>query len=267
MKSCFARYDAWLWNTPGFTQQEKAVNHIKSHAKTNETCLFIFRVIAALVWLGHAIENWIKWQTTESELHLPLLYFTNWSLYLTIIYFVLVSVAYLRRSKTDDGQPVDIKSCCSLWKWSSLLFLLTFVCNMLTTLLFWLLLYPMLDLNRLNYSWIALHGGPLAFTLIDFALNRIVIERNQWVIILKVSFIYSAMLIIYTKGRSGHDAHIYPMYKLKTIGSWVTLLMTQVFAILLHFTVYGFSKCKYGRCCCCKCSTRKNEEEIKRETT
>ena len=247
--TCCQRYDAWLWNTPGCTQEEKAENHIKAHHKISTRCLFIFRVISALILAGHAVGFFINWSSTETGLHLPLVYFTNWSLYVTTTYFVLVSVSYIRRAKSEAAQST--RSCCGpLWKWSSYLFLLSFTCNMMTTVLFWLLLYPRIeDKSKLKYGFFSLHGGPLVLSLIDFAFNRIVVERNHWVLTVKFGFAYSVMLVIFTKSSDEDDHFIYPMFKLKTIGSWILLAGNGVFGLLVHFAIYGFSKCKYACCC------------------
>ena len=68
----------------------------------------------------------------------------------------------------------------------------------------------------MKYGWVALHGGPLALSFVDFALNRIIIERNQWIFTLILAFCYGTLLVTFTKTRSGHDFYIYPFYKLKT---------------------------------------------------
>ena len=59
-----------------------------------------------------------------------------------------------------------------------------------------------------------------------------------------MGIIYTIVLIIFTKSSDTHDHFIYPMFKLKTVGSWLALFFNLLFAILVHFIVYGFSKCK-----------------------
>ena len=245
--TCCARFNSWLWNTPGYTQEEKAVNHIRSHDNVSDQCLFIFRVFAALVCIVHAFYFWILWQyDDETELHLPLVYFTNWSLYVTIVYFLLNSVAYLRHPKNKTTLP-EGEATGSFWKWCSFLYTLSFAANMMTTLIFWLVLYPeLIKTRQMKYGWVSLHGGPLAFTFIDFALNRIIIERNQWVLVLLFGLIYAVMLAIFTVS---DDHYIYPMFKLKTTGSWVFLFSQNIFGVIVHFLIYAFDKCKY-KCCC-----------------
>ena len=102
-----------------------------------------------------------------------------------------------------------------LWKWCTFIFTLSFTANLIATLIFWFLLFPAIRKDHtFRYGWVSLHGGPLAFSLIDFGFNRIVIERNQWVLTLKVALCYSTLLVVFTKTRTGHDFYIYPFYKL-----------------------------------------------------
>ena len=61
--SCSQKYDAWLWNTPGQTREEKSKNHIKAHDKVGDRCLFIYRMLIVLICICNTPIFWHRWFT------------------------------------------------------------------------------------------------------------------------------------------------------------------------------------------------------------
>ena len=94
--SCCQKYDAWLWNTPGQSREQKSMSHIKAHDKVGDRFLFIYRVLVVLICIANASISWHCWLTKKvlvslaylSIKHLTLLvYLRNWrSLALTLLH-------------------------------------------------------------------------------------------------------------------------------------------------------------------------------------
>ena len=95
---------------------------------------------------------------------------TNWAFYATMSFFIISSIAHLRHSLTEGCEKASSSTCCQGWKWCTSIFHLAFCSEILVTVFFWCALYPVLEIP-LTYTWKFMHGGPLLFLIIDFALN------------------------------------------------------------------------------------------------
>ena len=118
------------------------------------------------------------------------------------------------------------------WQVCTSLFGLVFAVNIFVTVFFWTMLAPAYKEGALKYSHKSAHLLPLVVTTIDFLINQLWIEPNQWTLLFKYSLCYSVVLITWTKLGRGHGVdpkhYVYPMVKLDTVGSYVFLVVVGV---------------------------------------
>ena len=115
----------------------------------------------------------------------------------------------------------------------------------------------------LSFLMIMLHGPPFLLWLFDFFLSKVTFEKNFWVVAIFGSILYSSFLVIFTLSKDDEDHWIYPIFKMRDTKSWLALLFTNIFAIAIHFLLYGLQKLKTRFCCNKK---RVNEETVHQDT-
>lgn len=148
----------------------------------------------------------------EFTTHVYIVFLTHWGCILTALYFTLVLAAY----SYPRAGPV----ACVLYETST-------VMEMLISLLFWLTVYPFVDLH-INFLYtLSAHAGLLLLLLLDYPFNRIRFRlRHFWVSIL----VLTLYLIMYVPV-AFLIRPIYPFVTFKDVGT--LLVLTVAFLMVL----------------------------------
>ena len=119
----------------------------------------------------------------------------------------------------------------------------------MVTIMYWYLLYnPKKGASLQN---VLAHSVPLIGSITEIILNKVHIELNMWLLVLKFSLCYIILLILWTKtGAERNDPkhYIYPQTKLRTAGSWIFILIILIAVCLVFFLTFALWKCKYVYC-------------------
>ena len=143
-KSCWQRYDAWVWSSGPLKRSSKAHNSIKGSAwSCHVRCLAIFRICVALFFIGVWLEDSIA--DIKKYHFFALQYFTIWGVWLTTTYFIFASISHLRYWNAQaNGEGIkDSTSPWHCWKWLSTLFMTAFLWECVIASVYWSLLYPL----------------------------------------------------------------------------------------------------------------------------
>ena len=112
----------------------------------------------------------------------------------------------------------------------------------MVSLLWYVLIYPTLDPDRINMTDYMKHSAPAGTLFLEFLFNRIVIEVRYIIPVLAFGTIYLLWLIYYT---CSGDRWIYSVLKLDKPADWA-LLFTIILIYLILFTVlFALSDLKF----------------------
>ena len=130
-----------------------------------------------------------------------------------------------------------------MWKVCSVLFSVTFLHSIMVTLLYWFLLYPVLNqATQDDPINVAKHSLPLIFLIIELLANSMVIESRHIFAVVFFGEIYIALLICYTL--TG-DRYIYSVMKLDSQASWNLLIFINIGVIFFYLILLGLDKIKF----------------------
>ena len=204
-----------------------AYQHMYAAPWANSHALAIFRVLCCiLLWslsLFHLIRN--KDPT--------LLYFTNWGIFFTTATYTFFSMFTIRQYfflKTKESMVRNYQNIYSpwlLWKWSIFFYCASFTFEIIITLFFWSVLFPLMKKHD-PFTFID-HISPIVILLIDYSMNRIPFTIRSLPLAMILLTIYGMINMTWTlvTGKP-----IYPPLNFKTP-------MTAVYIILLALLEIG----------------------------
>ena len=140
-------------------------------------------------------------------------YYTNWTFYIWGVWLTCIVYSQIIYSRNRTGTEVatNSSSLFNLWKVCSALFAVSLVHSITVTLLYFGLLYPTLDPNRLDMTDYMKHSIPTCQLCIEFLTNSIVIEQRYYLPVIIFGLNYLFLLIGYT---TTGDRSIYSIMKL-----------------------------------------------------
>lgn len=103
------------------------------------------------------------------------LYLTYWSVTLTFLYFLTVSISY---------------QSSSLHPFSYILFEIILPLNLVITAFFWCFIFPLSGDIEFLGQYIAAHSFSLLVTIIDFSLSSLIIHRQHYIFPILILFLY-----------------------------------------------------------------------------
>ena len=111
----------------------------------------------------------------------------------------------------------------------------------MVSFLWYLLIYPTLDPDRIDMTDYLKHSVPAGTLLLEFLFNRIVIEVRYILPVLAFGTIYLLWLIYYTL--SG-DRWIYSVLKLNKPADWFLLFIIILLYLVLFTVLFALSDLK-----------------------
>ena len=173
-----------------------------------------------------------------------LLFLTNWGLHFTFFSLVLNYQASI-----DQKQYPDKVTGLTFYKWRSavIMYDIAICSEIVLSILFWLLLWKTPE----EYTFydifnIITHSVPVAFTLIDFVLQKWIFRFNQVTVVFLIGLIYGLVNFTYVKL---YNKPIYPILPWNDTASYILmgsalLLLVIVFLILYMITYLNYQKNK-----------------------
>ena len=223
-------YDEWLFKDRViFTRQEKTGNHVRARSQNTQLALLIWRFFCLAYWLGSEI-NW--WYQYREDIYWNGIYLSIWAWYTTGIFFAFVCTAHIRHDFLGEEVPRDSTSFFQLWKLCHMLNGLLINVNIWVTILFWALLFSQgMGLGFIDYGQ---HLFPITASIVDFSLNRMVVDFNHWHIVLCYGAAYLIFSFVWAKT-------VKPVYFFATYDSfysWATLLSILIASTAAFFAIY-----------------------------
>ena len=129
-KSCWSRFDEWLWNRSYFTRAEKCLNHVRGNRYVSDNVLFGVRIVMLLMMTAAEIAHFNYWITVKKRYDLQ--YLTIIALHIAYVHFLLLVISHIRHKldiyygKVSTEEAISA-SICHLWKWTTCLFTVTSV--------------------------------------------------------------------------------------------------------------------------------------------
>ena len=112
----------------------------------------------------------------------------------------------------------------------------------MVSFLWYLLIYPTLDPDRIDMTDYLKHSVPAGTLLLEFLFNRIVIEVRYILPVLAFGTLYLLWLIYYTL--SG-DRWIYSVLKLNKPADWFLLFIIILLYLVLFTVLFALSDLKF----------------------
>ena len=124
-KSCWARFDDWVWNGKYFARAEKCFNHVQGNRLVNDNVLFGVRIVMLLMMTAAEIAHFHYWITVKKRYDLQFL--TVIALHIAYVHFLLLVIGHIRHKLDihygkDSTEKATSASICHLWKWTTCLF-------------------------------------------------------------------------------------------------------------------------------------------------
>lgn len=184
------------------------------------------RVLLTHRYISFLLSGFCVFWGLEITTHVYIIFLTHWGCILTALYFTLVLAAY--------RYPRLGPAACVLYETSTVLE--TFI-----ALLFWVTVYPFVDLNVSFLYTLSVHAGLLLLLLLDYPFNCIRFRlRHFWVTVLVLGlyllmYIPVAFLI----------QPIYPMVTFRDAGTVVMLAVAFLLVYALHWLGLKADQRKY----------------------
>ena len=235
-----AKFDSWLYaNESVYTRSEKSENFWKVNGQTGNTLLLAMRLLACMTWVSQELPLLLY---EEGYLGDFLKFYTNWTWYIWGVWLTCITYSHIIHEQFRIGPAAPTSSPFQLWKVCSTLFSVCFLHSIMITSLWYGLIYPTLDPDRIKIVDYVKHSMPAGTLFLEFLFNRIVIEARYIIPVLVFGTLYLLWLIYYTL--SG-DRWLYSVLKLDTPASWA-LLGIIILCFLIVFTVlFAASELKF----------------------
>lgn len=181
------------------------------------------------------------------------MFLTNWGFWCTLFTFALgVYISFSSTYKRESAEDYNYNKWTVAWKHWVLLFEGTLLIEILITLFFWIMLWPILKHKKMIteatpeffLEVVLAHTMPLALLLIEWMMNAAPFAKRHIVIFLTIGISYLILNIIITFSR---DKPVYPVFKWTNTASYVTAVATVIATSLIHVALYYINNCKLGR--------------------
>lgn len=143
-----------------------------------------------------------------------ILFFTNWGIFISMVAFISI---LLRNKHAFIGEAAKV------------LFPAVWLMNVIITLFFWIVLFPLLTSNAINLMMFSQHTFPVIFASIELLLNDLVMTRKAGFHATGITLLYLILILLpYTL-----LAHIiYPNFSFRNLFSYFSMIGILVAYIL-----------------------------------
>ncbi|CAI2370142.1 unnamed protein product [Moneuplotes crassus] len=186
------RFSCWYWgsNTEEYINPDERATigfTLLMTFRTILTTLLIINTIYRFIWTGHdGVNTFFRYQ----------LYFTTWSLYVTLYTEIWIISTSLYNHK--KGVDFENKKQLRILMHNHIFMILTLAMESVTTLMYWTAIYEYgKDISPKECSRILDHSLPLVVILFEFFSNGWVLYQRQTVTIL-ILLVYFPVNILYT---------------------------------------------------------------------
>ena len=153
-----------------------------------------------------------------------------------MLFFFSASIAHINyQFEEKKPLPADSSSPWLSWKVVTSLFVLGLASQFLITFMYWGVLYQGWPIGYRDYR---AHGIPLGLLLLDWHMNRILVEVRQIVPLCYLTIGYSLFIIVWTFG-TGQP--VYFILKFDSTGSYILLLILDIANIIVFLILVAYN--------------------------
>ncbi|CAI2372417.1 unnamed protein product [Moneuplotes crassus] len=237
-ESCWNRFTSWYWG-PNIKEyinpDERPVMNFKA--------LMAFRIFLTVLLLINLFYR-LGYTANDgaSTFFRYQLYFTSWSLYITIYTEIWIICVSFKNNK--NGVDLEDKTQVNLLKHNHIFMILTLAMESVTTLMYWIAIYEYdSKFSVREVSGMLDHILPLIVILFEFFSNGWVLYQRQTVVIFTL-FTYFPVNISYS---IFGPRDLYEMLPWDTVMSYVFVLVIFGIAFGGHAIYALYSQCRYNK--------------------